>query len=231
MSDETDPRLLTLSGIAHRCAEETDLFFRRESHDPRYCYELFRRAILHHNEHAWEVICTQYLSLVAGWVQRHPSVETSGEEVQYFANCAFQKMWASVTSDRFERFADLKSLLRYLQMCVHSVIIDYIRTADQASEEIPDEDSTGGQVPAGRAVEAQVLEQVHGQEIWRWLNARLHDEKERRVVYGTFILDLKPRELYNQFRDTFNDVDEVYRIKQNVVARLRRDPEFAKLFA
>jgi hypothetical protein len=231
MSDETDPRLLTLSRIAHRCAEETDLFFRRESHDPRYCYELFRRAILHHNEHAWEVICTQYLSLVAGWVQRHPSFETSGEEVQYFANRAFQKMWASVTSDRFERFADLKSLLRYLQMCVYSVIIDYIRTADQAGEEIPDEDSTGGQVLAGRAVEAQVLEQVHGQEIWRWLNARLHDEKERRVVYGTFILDLKPRELYNQFRDTFNDVDEVYRIKQNVVARLRRDPEFAKLFA
>jgi hypothetical protein len=57
----------------------------------------------------------------------------------------------------------------------------------------------------------------------------LHDEKERRVVYGSFVLALKPRELYAQFQDTFRDVNEVYRVKENVLARLRRDAELAEL--
>jgi hypothetical protein len=43
------------------------------------------------------------------------------------------------------------------------------------------------------------------------------------------MLDLKPQELYDHFRGVFSDVDEVYRVKQNVLARLRRDPEFQKL--
>ena len=45
------------------------------------------------------------------------------------------------------------------------------------------------------------------------------------MVYGSFVLALKPRELYAQFRETFRDVKEVYRVKENVLARLRRDAE------
>jgi hypothetical protein len=49
-------------------------------------------------------------------------------------------------------------------------------------------------------------------------------------VYGSFVLALKPRDLYAQFRDTFRDVREVYRVKERVLARLRRDAELEKLF-
>jgi hypothetical protein len=66
---------------------------------------------------------------------------------------------------------------------------------------------------------------VHRQEFWREINARVRDEKEHRVVYGSFVLALKPRELYAQFRETFRDVNDVYRVKENVLARLRRDAE------
>ena len=65
--------------------------------------------------------------------------------------------------------------------------------------------------------------------LWDFVNARMNGEKERSVVYGSFMLDLKPQELYDHFRGVFSDVDEVYRVKQNVLARLRRDPEFRKL--
>src|SRR3990172_5378860 len=102
MPDEPNLQLLTLAGITHRCAQETEFFFQRQDYDPRYCFELFRRAIVDHNQHAWELVYTQYRSLMERWVQRHPSFEASGEEAQYFANCAFEKMWASLTPDRFE---------------------------------------------------------------------------------------------------------------------------------
>jgi hypothetical protein len=226
MSDESDLQRLTIARIVDRCAQETVLFFQRHSYDPRYCFELFRRAITDHDQHAWTAIYGQYRSLVVGWVQRHPGFESSGEEVDYFANSAFEKMWTSIGPDRFVHFSDLKSLLRYLQMCVHSVLVDHNRMREQETVDIEDEALAGEikiQVPATEDV---VLERVHREELWRWLDERLNDKKEQRVMYGSFVLALKPRELYDQFPNAFDDIDEVYRIKQNIIARLRRDPEF-----
>jgi DNA-directed RNA polymerase specialized sigma24 family protein len=230
MFRETDPRLLTLAGIAHRCAQETELFFRHQSHDPRYCFELFRRAIMDQNQRAWELIYAQYRPLVTGWVKRHSAFPTSGEEVQYFVNRAFEKMWLALTPDKFSRFPNLKSLLRYLQMCLHSVIVDQVRVAEQSVVGVQVEALAAEGRTKGLIVESQALDRVQRQEFWDQINARLHNEKERQVVYGSFVLALKPRELYAQFQETFCDVNEVYRVKENILARLRRDTELQKLF-
>ena len=77
-----DPRALGLSSLAHRCAQETDLFFRREAYDPSFCYELFRRAIVLGDQNAHERLYIQYQSLVASWVERHSSYPSTGEENQ-----------------------------------------------------------------------------------------------------------------------------------------------------
>ncbi len=229
MSDEFNLQLFTLTSIAHRCAQETDNFFHSQSHDPRYGFELFRRAIIDQNQHAWEIIYAQYRSLVEGWVQRHPAFEASGEEAQYFVNGAFEKLWTSVTANKFGGFPDLKSVLRYLQMCVHSCIVDHVRMAEPAALDVQAEASADEGGAPGSTIEDQVLDQVQRQELWHSLNARLHDEKERQVMYGSLILALRPRELYARFQETFRDVDDVYRVKQNVLARLRRDSEIKKL--
>ena len=231
MSNDADLqlRLLTTAGLAHRCAQETELFFQRKPHDPRYCFELFRRAIVGRNQQAWESIYNQYLRLAAGWAQRHPLLATSGEDAEFFVNSAFEKMWAALTPEKFEHFRDLKSVLRYLQMCVHSAIVDYVRQADYTTEELPAEVSSLRETDPEAGTETQVLRQVNNEEIWRLVSERLNDDKERRVVYGCFVLDLKPKELYAQSRNTFVDVNEVYRVKQNVVARLRRDAGLRKL--
>jgi len=230
MSGHVDPhvRLLTIVGLVHRCAQETELFFQRKPYDPRYCFELFRRAIVGRNQQAWESIYGQYLRLVTGWVQRHPLHATSGEEAQFFANSAFEKMWTALTPEKFERFPDLKSVLRYLQMCVHSAIVDYVRQAAYTTEEFSADLSPLDDQDSGADLEAQVLGQVNNEEFWRLISERLNDDKERRVVYGCFILDLKPRELHAQSGRMFADVSEIYRVKQNVLTRLRRDPALAK---
>ena len=231
MSHHTDLRLLTLAGISHRCARETELFFRRQSYDPRFCFELFRRAIEGRNQQAWEAIYTQYRPQVAVWVNRHSAFPDSGEEVQYFVNRAFEKMWIALTPDKLSHFPNLKSLLRYLQMCVHSVIVDQVRRAEQAVVGLQAEDLVAEGVTGGQVVEKQALDRVHRQELWDQIDSRLRSEKERQVVYGSFVLGLKPRELYAQFQETFRDVNEVYRVKENVLARLRRDAEFLELLA
>jgi DNA-directed RNA polymerase specialized sigma24 family protein len=226
---QTDVGLLTLAGIAQRCARETERFFQHLRHDPRYCFELFRRAITERNQRAWELVYAQYRPLVSGWVKRHSAFSETGEEVQFFVNRTFEKMWRAVTGENFARFPNLKSVLRYLQMCVHSVILDQIRKRESSVIAAKAGVALPGDQAGNPAVEDQALERVHHQELWEQINARLRNEQERQVVYGSFVLALKPRELCAQFPDIFRDVKQVYRVKENVLARLRRDVELRQI--
>lgn len=229
MSQPTDLRVFALASIAHRCGRETELFFQRQPHDPRYCFELFRRALVDRHEGAWALVYAQYQPLVARWVVRHSAFASSGEEVQYYVNRAFEKMWAALNPDKFSRFPDLKSLLRYLQMCVHSAVLDQVRQAQQSVIASSDEDLVWGSRSQGPTTDGQVLAEVYRQQFWDLIGARLHNEQERKVVYGSFVLGLKPREICVQFQGTFRDVREVYRVKENVLARLRRDAELGEI--
>lgn len=217
-----DVQRLTLPALVHRCAEESERYFRKESFDPRFCYEIFRRAIDQRDSRAWEHVYNQYRTLVAGWVHRNAAFPETGEEVQYFVNRAFEKMWAALTPQKFARFPDLKSLLRYLQMCVHSAIVDHARREKVGSVEL-DERAEIGLMAASASIEEQALARVQREAFWKWLEGRLQSRKEREVVYGCFVLALKPRELYKRSREMFDDVTDIYRIKQNLLARLRRD--------
>lgn len=226
MSYEIKLEHMAVAELAHKCAQETENYFHQQVNDSSYCFELFRRAIQESNQTAWEIICIQYQPLVTGWVKKHRGFETTGEEVEYFVNGAFGKIAATLTPVRFDGFPNIGSLLRYLKMCVHSVIVDYNRAVEQANlyplEDASEEASTEP------ATEDQALDRSHDEALWEWMNAWLDDEKERRVIYGLFVLALKPQELYEDFRNLFTEVDEIYRVKQNVLARLRRDPEFRK---
>jgi len=230
MLDISESGTWTVADLSHRCAQESDRFFSRQPHDPRFCFELFRRAILQRNERAWDRVYGQYQPLVAGWVERHSMFAAADEEVQYFMNRAFEKMWRVLTPEKFTDFPDLKSLLRYLQMCVHSVIVDAVRRQEQ-TQPLDDVRQSALQHTGGQPVEERVLGRVQREELWSLLLERLKDEKEEKVLYGTFVLGLKPSQLYDEFQETFANVNEVYRVKENILARFRRDQDLLDLIS
>lgn len=222
----TELQDLSLSGLRHRCAAESDRFFRRQSYDPRYCYEIFRRAVLERDERAWEFLYAQYQPLVTGWVERHALFYNSGEVAAYFVNRAFEKMWSAISPEKFSRFHDLKSILRYLQMCVHSVVVDHAR-AGERTEELEDEgeERLTAQEIYMRDPEEIALQLQNRRNLWRAIEQRLKDERERCVIYGSFVLGMKPAEVQELYAAVFADVREVYAVKDNLLARLRRDDE------
>jgi hypothetical protein len=227
---QVDIQTVPLSGISQRCAQESDRFFNRQAYNPRFCYELFRRAILARNEEAWARIYAQYQRLVSHWVERNAAFAASGEDVVYFVNRAFEKMWLGITPEKFETFPNLKSILRYLQMCVHSVLVDFVRQKEYklVLESVEDVGYLVGTEET--AVEDQIAAQLDKVELWAWLKQQLNDEKEYCVVYGMFILALKPREMLTQYPTVFEDVKDVYRVKENLVVRLRRSDEFRQFW-
>ena len=214
---------LSLAAIAYRCGQETDRFWQRASYDPRFCFELFRRALveplLDNSKEAWAFVYRQYHRQVTFWVKGHRLFPQTDLEPEALADLALEKMWVSFASTpgKFGQFPlsdvdkGLKSLLRYLQMCVHSLVIDSIEASP--ARELPE-------TVRDKTAHADTL---LVQEFWEAIFQRLRSDKERLVVDASYVYGLKPRQIFARYPDTFRDVKEIHRIKENVLARLRRD--------
>jgi hypothetical protein len=149
------------------------------------------------------------------------------EEPEYFLNRAFEKIWGVITPQKFAEFPDLKSVLRYLQLCVHSVIIDYARARERAEllaeDSEPERLAFSDEEPDDNGVENKVSSRLQGREVWDGLSQRLKTEQERVLVFALFVLALKPREVFEAYPGAFSSIDEVYMVKENLLSRLRRD--------
>jgi len=231
-SPQDNLQLLSLNGVRHRCKQETGRFFNHLPYDPRYCFELFRRALAHRNELAWEYIYEQYRPLVISWIENHPQFPETGAEIQDFLTQTFTKLWQSITPAKFKTFTDLRAILRYLKMCAHSVITDYARKKEQRfirSQVLSPGETLTLTIPdTSPAVEESVTEQDTRQIFWHWVEQQCKNEKEHTAVYGAFVLNLKPRQIAQEFPHIFHSAAEVSRVKDNFIARLRRHPDAAQ---
>ncbi len=234
MPHDADLLTLPLAVVVQRCQEESERFFQQALNDPRYCHEVFRRAIVHHTGNAWAFVYRQYTPLVVSWVERHASFASSGEDPAYFVNRAFEKMWSALGPEKFANFPDLKSLLRYLQLCTSSVIVDHVRAREHVHfastlsiNHQDDPDLSYG----NPGIEVSILDELERQQFWQRIQQRLKSEAEQRLLYYRFALDLMPREICTRFPDEFPDVKEVYKMLQKILDRLGRDPELKKFLS
>jgi hypothetical protein len=224
--DTLDPNRMDLAALVRSSLAESERFYRGHQHDTGFAYELFRRALVERNEIAWEHIYTQYSPLVESWVRRSGAFSSSGETSEFFIGAAFTKFWRAIT-ERFEQFPTLASLLSYLQLCAGSVVIDSVR-AQSWAEMLPEE-----AIPFGHAAPAspdeEAMERVNCEEFWSYVDMQLNSEAERVVVFRSFVLGMKPSDIYNDHQHLFQNVNDVYNVKRNVLGRLSRNPELRQL--
>jgi DNA-directed RNA polymerase specialized sigma24 family protein len=235
MTNHTDLSSWKMDLLEKRCAEESKRFYQRKSHDTRFCLEMFRRAFVDQDQEAWEYLYRQYQPLVSGWLENHALFPSISEEKEYFINRAYEKMWHSLTKEKFERFTELSAVLHYLKMCVGSVIIDYVRAQDRIRiEEFEGNEDLVGNEAGSRvkteenALEDIVFNQIQSQDLWKRVKSLATSTKEHCVLYGSFLLGLKPREIVEAYPGEFEGVQEVYRVKEYLVDRLRRNQELIK---
>jgi len=217
---------LPLAELVNRCRAETDKFLRREPHRDDDCLELFRRAIGEADQAAWAAVVSQYRGMVLSWVRRHPVWSTAREDEDYWVNRSFERFWTAIGPERLVGFPGLAALLRYLKMCAHSVLLDEARSqapaALEASADPPME------ADPAQDVEKLVTDRVAADELWATVRAETQDEAERLVAYLCLAHGLKPREVFERRPDRFAGVADVYRVKRNLLDRLRRNPDIQK---
>ena len=225
MSHETNLQQLTVEVLAQRCAQETNLYFNHKDNDPRYCFELFRRAIREQDERALDAIFDQYRPLVVKWVDKwmykHQDFQSYSDEAQDYVAQAFERFWLSFTPAKFDKSQSLAAVLRYLQMCVNGAITDAWRKSHrlQLEQEAGDEEQ---QFSEPNPTPEDLLQ---AEEFWQLIRRKSKDEKEYMVVYASFHLDLSPREILDEYRNEFSNIKEIYQHKANFLERLERDEE------
>jgi len=219
--------LMDLTTLVRRCVSERETYRRTRQHDMRYGFELFRRALVEKDQLAWEQIYHAYRGLVECWVRRCSAFAHSEESSESCALAALARFARVVTPERFASFPNLAALLRYLRCCTESVVLDSLR-AQRTAETLPDEmqlDDSGLLV----ANDDCSLERIERQEFWTVIMSLLHGEAERVVLLRSFILGMRPSDIYEQRRDLFDSIADVYSVKRNVLVRLRRNSQLAEM--
>jgi DNA-directed RNA polymerase specialized sigma24 family protein len=215
--------LLSTTELARYCSEETNKFLKQSASDDRFCLELFRRAIIQRDDPAWASIYQQYAPLVLTWIAQHQSAASllGQDGSASLVNAAFAKFAQALTPAKMENFTSLAAILKYLKMCVHSVVADEVRA--RQARQLEETLETIEHEPAADDPADNVVSNISAQHLWQIVQEELNGEEERVLIYLAYVQGMKPGEICVQQRRLFPTVDDVYRIKRNVLERLRRN--------
>lgn len=217
------PAELELSALVQRCVTESERFYRGVAHDSSFAFELFRRALVDQSEVAWEHIYGHYSPLVESWVRRCGAFAQTGETSEFFVVSAFTKFWRAMRNKPFESFPNLAALLHYLQLCTSCVVIDSVR-AQSWAEMLPEEALATTADERTNPDEA-VLDRAEKAEIWGCVNTLVSDCAERVILYESFVLGMKPGEIFTRHGALFSSITVVYNTKRNLLERLGRNQQ------
>jgi hypothetical protein len=163
------------------------------------------------------------------YLRQHPSWSARGSDEDDLIARVFERFWRAIGPERFHLFADLPALLKYLKLCCHSAVLNEVRS--QRSTTVVSIDDAPEETMASDTAEAAVIDSLATRELWAVVEAELHDDAERLVAYLSFALDLKPSEIHERHTDRFPSTADVYRIKRNVIDRLRRSASLREFIA
>jgi hypothetical protein len=175
--------------------------------------ELLRRAIAHGDQDAWAGFQQCLEEAVLAWLHEHPSREAAcrGLCEKDLVVQAFERFRQGAVQAQMT-FETLAGVLVYLRASLHGAILDTLRALSRPKE-------VSILVP-GLAGEPHVADQIDSNEIWEFLQTLLPSARERRLAYLIYFCGLGPQEIVQCCPQEWSDVQEIYRLRRNIVERL-----------
>ena len=210
---------MSLQELAAQCLRELDNYRRGEPCTDAFGLELLRRATFQDNQEAWAWVQHCFGGLVRGWLRRHPKREVAcrlESEENYVAQ-AFERFWQATAFNQRVEFSTLAAALQYLRASLNGAILDMLRAYAR-----PGEVSLPG---PGEPGEPLVEESTDSSEVWQIVHMILSNPREQRLAYLLFHCGLKPREIVRFCSQEWGDVQEIYRLRRNIMERLVRNAD------
>ncbi len=213
---------MSLPELAAQCLRELGNYRRGEPCTDTYGLELLRRAIKQSDQEAWAWVQHCFGGMVRGWLRRHPQREVAcrlESEENYVAQ-TFERFWQATAFNQRVEFSTLAAALQYLRASLNGAILDMLRAYARPREiSLPGPGETG---------EPLVEDSTDNGEVWDILHMILSDPREQRLAYLLFHCGLKPREIVRFCSQEWGDVQEIYRLRRNIMERLLRNADYLR---
>ena len=217
MEARTDIEELNVPQLAERCRQEAARSRRNLPYDPRYCFELFRRALGKGDQAAWEAINAQYRNLIRHWTGNPHNAEDLIQET-------LARFSQKITPEQLRNYPTLGHLLSYMKITAKNLVIDRQRRDERERRAL---DAWLAEVE--RRMPPDLDAHLDRESLMAYIRSRLNDPEEDLVFTLTFDFDLAPLEIAVRHPERFPTAEDVYRVKERFLRRLRRDPRLRRL--
>lgn len=196
--------------LADHCKQEVSHFCCGDPAGDQYAVELFRRATSYGDQEAWAAVQHCFSETMRGWLRQQPNLEAGCcvEHEEHYVALAFARCWQTITSLHLE-FGQLSAALQCLQAHLNGVVLDTLRTYSRLRK-----------VSLPASAEPHAEDQIASLEGWEILQALLPNEREQRLAYLLFHCGLSPREIMHFCPQEWSDVQEVSRLRRNIIERV-----------
>jgi DNA-directed RNA polymerase specialized sigma24 family protein len=210
---EAPLRTLRVSELVERCQREIQTHRHGEPSNEAYSLELLRRAIVQDDQAAWAGIQQCFGKLVRSWLHGHPRREAAYhlESEETYVALAFERFWQATVQQQIV-FRTQGGALVYLRASLHGAILDTLRASSRPRE-----------VSLPESGEPQVEDRADSDQVREVLQSMLPNAREQRLAYLLYHRGLKPREIVRFCPQEWNDVQEIYRLRRNILERLLRN--------
>ena len=209
-------RHLTIAQLAERC--HADQLGRKSN--SKHCRELFHLALAQGDQQAWAAVHNEFHPMVEGWVYTYSRFWQTDEEVAFFANAAFTRLWRGGSGHAAAgKFQKLSQYLQFLKRCTWSAIEDHLRKSKR--DALWEAAGLNLQNPDVAVEQQPVMEQLF-EALWEITK---DDERERLTAEESWVYGLPPREIQAEYPRIFKTPGEVSQIKRNILKRLGRNPK------
>ena len=202
-----------LSELVEQCMQHIGAYCRGEPSTDVYGVELLRRATVEGEQEAWTSFQQCLGEVVSGWLRRHPRWDAAArlDSEEHYVAQAFTRFWQATTQQRLE-FHTLAAALRYLRASLNGALLDALRAYSRLREVTLPE--------PGDPREPAVENCTGTNEIWEILRTMLPGEREQRLAFLLFHCGLDPREIVRFCPQEWNSVQEINRLRHNILERL-----------
>ena len=205
-------RALSVSTLVEQCRGEIQAYRRGEPSDEMYGLELLRRALVQGDQDAWAGVQHCLSELVRGWLYAHPRREAAlrWESEESYVALAFERFWQATVRQQVA-FRTLAGALAYLRASLNGALLDTLRTYPRPRE-----------VSLPEPGEPHVEDRAASLQVWEVLQSMLPNAREQRLAYLLYHCGLGPREIVRFCPQEWTDVQEIYRLRRNILERLLR---------
>jgi hypothetical protein len=211
-------RVWSVCALVEQCRWEIQAYRRGEPSNEAYGLELLRRAIVQGDQAAWAGLQQCLSELVRGWLYAHPRREAAlrRESEESYVALAFERFWQATVQQKIA-FRTLAGALAYLRASLNGALLDTLRVYARPREvPLPEPGAPG---------EPFFEDHPDSSEVWEILQRVLLSEREQHLAYLLYHCNLKPREIVRFCQEEWPDVQEIYRLRRNILQRLLRNTD------